>query len=561
MVATIAHSQEPYLYMEEWSCHSPDGKFVLRITPTAKRGYAPANYIFTKNGRPLWKTTKPYFLVSAAISNNGNVFGANYAQRPNGTRNPDEVLEVRLFVASGKDQRLESVLRKTALASDIPDSPIASESLITNDGRHATLSIENAHQTIGGRWRRTLEMNLWRYDLSSGRRVATVDAAESFGDFAFCTDIISFASIPGTEFFALVGVINREDKQQTTAKVIDLDGKTIWSKEVPDWTNVEVTNSAGSFLLKSDDKVTNYGVVRKQTGYVVRQIPDVPPPKAKEIAEPPSIPIQLVSEITIGKQKPDGSLAVGKNRIAVANKTRVSAFDFSGELVFVRVLNLSARYGYVLSVDPDGSVFAAGDISSVKISPDGKQLSEWKVISNSSAPWDKVCHFTSADKRWSVRNDIGDIEQIGQDGDVSKTISRTARHWLGYVIEADSSPNGSISMLSLYGAMTNEIWAVRAFSKSGRELADFSVPSWMGLSKTLTTASAFSISCDDRRLVIAGSRGLFAFDLRGKPLWRLPLILENAKGALIGRSFLIDGTNLLAVYDLKTTVRFYKIPS
>lgn len=194
--------------LDPYSVVSPNGKYKVWINPSLPDGEGSATYIFTANGRRLWKKTLPYTLQKACLTNSGRFAGYGYDYGVMSEGN----LIVAIISPDGRPILEERTKRKfTGFLHSYP-APEVRELLFDPERDRLTM-------TFAEQW--------WSYDLKkpSNHTVLTPKSGDPL-----CNFIIRARQVPGTPLTLAMWHRFNGEKVGARFTVQDAAGKVLWSK-------------------------------------------------------------------------------------------------------------------------------------------------------------------------------------------------------------------------------------------------------------------------------------------------------------------------------------------
>lgn len=209
-----------------------------------------------------------------------------------------------------------------------------------------------------------------------------------------------------------------------------------------------------------------------------------------------------------------------------------------------------------LATDPDGTIaLSGGKTGDVVVSRETGQAVAWTVPKKQ---WDTnqfATRLASKGLRWSAQM-AGYLRLVDEHGVIKLEIRKRADGaWFGAVTGLDGASDGSVAVMDETVGEGEDMGPafVSVFRQDGTPVSCFELPGWVG-------EFAF-LEYDGRRIALqTATAGVVCFDLHGKPLWRMPEPVSARKDRRADAD-LIDGTDELAVFDQKNTVRIYKLPA
>ena len=568
-MAAISHAQLSRYWFDEQNFKSPSGEFTLRETPSNSDGDGPATYVLKQNGRTVWKGQKPFTLWEASVSNSGRVFGFGYRDGLTSIgQYGADTIDVWLVDPRGQSHQIDAIKRYGAMGvTDTPDYPYLDNPILLARRDDAVITIydEIGLFEVG---KRTHTESLITYDLVSKKRVSKIDLAKSFGAKFDAAEPNQVQPITGTELLLCTWVIKARQNDTGLAQVVDINGKPLWSISFPDNAGVLKVDTPHEFALHIGDRKDFYKIVCDKNNDEVVFIgskPLKPAPPAQEPPAPPTISPTLIGTIDVPNANSSNSVvAVGRNRIALATATKLVVTDFYHHLIYSCTLpkfKSDNNPPVSVTIDRDGTIGVGGSNGSITFSPNGKHQTIWKSKNASLYPWDRVAISRSRKTRWVIGPDNETLSVVSPSGKTLKTIKRTKHRWIGNIVEADSAPDGAVTLISFYEGLDDQHYYVRSFSRDGTSQADFSVPLWFGHEPKFQFAFGFFPSIDSERILACGHNGIFCFDRTGRALWHMREQVISKAGYLVAQVSLVDDTNMLAVYDKHHTISLYRLPA
>jgi hypothetical protein len=238
-VSQAAAQRMPMPDLNPTTYKSPSGKFSLTVEPTDPSGGGPANYRCIDGTNTVWSGGLPFTLYKGAISDTGVVAGYGYTHGPEGymsiqhKRGPGDFLVV-ILDATGKVRLNEATKRPKSQMQPMHslDDPVGCGLILDEANDRLIVRVEVHDQGTSESW--------WVYKLSTGKRQPTqfpIKTHRNPGQPNFVSEFVLDAKlIRGTSLIlvhywrfdgGLPGGVG------SRFALIDLDGKTVWSKLLP----------------------------------------------------------------------------------------------------------------------------------------------------------------------------------------------------------------------------------------------------------------------------------------------------------------------------------------
>lgn len=202
------------------SYKSPSGEFVLNVDPTDLHGKGPAKYRLSRNGKEVWSGERDFTFFEGGVTDEGIAVGYGYSHGWEDWRGNGNFC-VAILDAQGQWRLNESIKREASRFLHDPANPLA-EGLIVDQWNDRV--VVRVRDPDINRQRESW----WVYRLSDGQAVKKFTPDKGSGTF-----IIDARPIRQTPLVLLHWWRYQSPDSGARFTLIDLDGKTVWSLELP----------------------------------------------------------------------------------------------------------------------------------------------------------------------------------------------------------------------------------------------------------------------------------------------------------------------------------------
>lgn len=218
---------------------SPSGKCSLFVDPGDLHGRNGGSYRLTHDGKDVWSGSRPYTLWDAFVTDDGVTGGYSYSH---GWRGYSEAgfkagfgdFRVVIIDASGKERLEQITKREPSRFLHTPPNPLGGSLLVDVANDRLVVRVRDADLNRGAEeW--------WTYRLSTGMPGARFRPKElmsggnegGFLDTPFINDVKFVAGTPLTLLHWWRYRLGDHRPSDARFTLIDLDGKPVWSHELP----------------------------------------------------------------------------------------------------------------------------------------------------------------------------------------------------------------------------------------------------------------------------------------------------------------------------------------
>ena len=237
---------------------SPSGEYRLFINPSHRYGAGAALYRVTRDKTVLWEGERPFTLWQAGITDTGIVAGYGYSQGKEGYVGKATPgfgdFEVVLLAPDGTEQLHETTKRTHGLHPHTLPNPLASGLLV--DSTHDRFVVRR-HDENYNRGTETWQV----YSLTTGQRQADL----TFPKTRTAVGILVAELVPATPLTLLHWwrYVGGEPSQLGALfTLVDLTGKTVWSRALPTDYNLPGNEQAQYRLMQ---EIKRYGAILSTT--------------------------------------------------------------------------------------------------------------------------------------------------------------------------------------------------------------------------------------------------------------------------------------------------------
>ena len=227
-------SEGPPPTLNPKSYASPSGKYSLLVDPSDLYGRGSGSYRMTNHGREVWSGTRPYTLWEARVTDDGVTGGYAYS---NGWRGFSEAgykagmgdFRVVILDQLGKERLDQATKRQESNYLHTPPNPLAAALIMDAVNDRMVVRVYDADVN------RQAE-SWWPYQLSTGKALATFRPRELMADPTPVRSVMDAQPVLGTPLTLLHWwryEWAKERKRGARFTLIGLDGKAVWSLDLP----------------------------------------------------------------------------------------------------------------------------------------------------------------------------------------------------------------------------------------------------------------------------------------------------------------------------------------
>jgi len=173
---------------------SPSGNFVCEVDPSDIYGRGESTYRLLQNGAVVWNGKKPFTLVRAAVTDDGNIAGFGYSNGENGWPQEHSKTAQGDFVVAIIDTqgalRLHEVIARenSRFLHDLPN-PLARGVIVDGPGNRFIVRVRDPDINRAKEW-------WWLYELSSGKKLVRAELTAGDGGSATPVRALPVAATP-----------------------------------------------------------------------------------------------------------------------------------------------------------------------------------------------------------------------------------------------------------------------------------------------------------------------------------------------------------------------------
>jgi hypothetical protein len=238
---------------------SPSGRYSLFVNPSDLKGRDGGSYRLTSEGREVWSGTRPYTLWDACVTDDGVTGGYAYSNGfagiwDAGFKAGEGDFRVVIIDAHGKERLDQVTKREPSNFLHMPPDPRAAGVFVHAANDRMVVRVFDADVNRGAEaW--------WTYQISSGKPLAPFRPKELMPDQEPACSVIDAKPVAGTTLTLLHWWrFSDQEPGRLGARftLIGLDGKPVWSLELPDDYSIPGDRKAEQRLM---DKVLETGAI------------------------------------------------------------------------------------------------------------------------------------------------------------------------------------------------------------------------------------------------------------------------------------------------------------
>jgi hypothetical protein len=239
--------------------NSPSGRYSLFVNPSDLHGRNGGSYRLTRDGLEVWSGSRPYTLWQAFVTDLGVTGGYAYSHGWRGFSDAGFKagagdFRVVIIDEHGKERLDQVTKREESRFLHTPPNPLATGLFVDAANDRMVVRVDDADADRRGEvW--------WTYHVSSGKPLATLRPNEQVPDPDPAAYIIDAKPVAGTPLTLVHWWRHRFDEQGRVGArfaLIGLDGKPVWSSELPDDYSVPGDRVAEDRLMI---KITQKGAI------------------------------------------------------------------------------------------------------------------------------------------------------------------------------------------------------------------------------------------------------------------------------------------------------------